>query len=261
MAHVLELFGPPGVGKSALARALDGRRVAGRRIVGVERLLRVPRWFVGEGLVRTFPHPPSVLSRVALRVLATPMTARQRRSLLEARRDGWGGLLTMIQAGLARHPEVHAGAMADPLRALEAPGWLASSLELRALAEDAPDRFHPVLSEGLVQRTSIVCGDTPSDDELRSYLAALPAGGTHIRLSAPTDVVVGRLLARERAIYRHLRLGREALAHSVEVEEHLFTRSEELLRSSGARVIAVTALGTPDEIADEIVASLATIDR
>ena len=214
MAHVVELFGAPGTGKSSLARALDGRDVAGRRIVAAERLTRVPR--------------AGMLGRLRDRDL----TPAERRAALAARADDWSELLALAAAAPAALAD-------DPLRALHATGWLTATLELRALADAAPDDVIVVLDEGLVQRTAVVCGPAPDDATLDRYLGALPTTLLHLRATAGAEVLLQRLGGRERTIDRHVGLDEAVLRASLAADVALADRCARTLEGLGAPVAAV----------------------
>jgi len=227
MAEVVELFGAPGTGKSSLARALDGRRVAGRRLVAAERLLWVPR----DGLLGR-------LGRFAKR----ERTPAERRAALGLRRGDWAELLELIaDAPLGRERDGATGTAVDPLRALHAPGWLADSLELRALAATAPDTLVVVIEEGILQRTPVLLGHDPTPAELDRLARALPPTLLHLRLTADTDMLLRRLRSRTRVIDRHAGLDSDALAASVAADDELYGRAAEALAKAG---VAVADLGT-----------------
>jgi len=235
MADVVELFGAPGTGKSSLVRALDGRRVAGRRVVDAARLVRVPRrWPLG-------------------RLLPRELTPAERRAALAARRDDWATLLGRIAEG----PLGRGGVDADPLRALHAPGWLATTLELRALADAAPDDVVVILDEGLVQRASVVCGPDPSDDVLAGYLGALPPTRLHVHLQQDPAALAVRLRGRGRVIDRHVGLGDEELTRSLAADVRLAARCADVLAAAGDPIITVVTDGDVASAADRVVAALA----
>lgn len=219
MARVIELFGAPGTGKSSLLHALEGRRVAGRRVVGANGLTRVPR--------------RGPLGRLRPRAL----TPAERRAALSARRDDWADLLGLIGSS----PLGRDGT--DPLRALHAPGWLGASLELRALADAADDGLVVVLDEGLVQRAPVVCGSDPDDATLDRYLRALPRPALHVHLAQDPAVLVARLRQRARVIDRHVGLDDDGLTASVEDEVRLMARCAAALTGAGAPVRTVVTDG------------------
>ena len=228
MAHVVELFGAPGSGKSSLLRALDGRDVAGRRIVAAERLTRVPR--------------AGLLGRLRDREL----TPAERRAALAARADDWSELLAMAAAAPTALVD-------DPLRALHATGWLAATLELRALADAAPDEVVVVLEEGLVQRAPVVCGPAPDGAMLVRYLCALPTTALHVHLREDPATLVGRLRGRDRVIDRHVGLDDDALLGSVVHDAVLLARCAAALDTAGQPVLATAGGRGTAAIADDVV--------
>lgn len=258
MVNALELFGPPGVGKSAVSEAIDGRRVSDRRVIAVHRLLRVPRIQGFEAVVRNIPYPTGLIGRVALRLLSRDLGARGRRALLEDRSARWSELFAILASSpLERESPPHHRLATDPIRVLEVPGWVLSSLEQRALAETSPHGLIPVVSEGLVQRTTIVCGRDPEDAQLRRYVDALPPAGLYVRLHAPIETLVARLRERDRIIYRHAGLDPSQLEEAVAEDDRLFERCEAALRSSGARVVSVATDRPLVEVVADILAALA----
>jgi hypothetical protein len=255
MAQVVELFGAPGTGKSSLVRALDGRRVAGRTLVAAQRLTRVPR----VGRIRTGPvrlAGRTRLTRTLTALLTRELTPGERRAALARRRDDWSALLELIaSAPLGRDD-------ADPLRGLHAPGWLAASLELRALADAAPDGLVVLLDEGLVQRSALACGVDPDDATLDRYLERLPPATLHVHLTADPSALVARLRARTRVIDRHAGLDDAGLGASVVSDTALFARAAGRLAGSGHDLLAAdtsaVAVGT---LADDVARRLgATLD-
>lgn len=231
MAQVVELFGAPGAGKSSLMHALDGRRVGGRRIIAAPRLTRVPR--------------SGLFGRLRPRALAPA----ERRAALLDRRDDWELLLACV-ASSARSSET------DPIRALYAPGWLAATLELRALADRAPDGLIVVIDEGFVQRAPIVCGLPASDDCLTRFLSAVPPPLLHVQLEQDARTLATRLLARDRVLPRHEGLDAAALAASVSEDARLLARCAAGLARAGAPVLTIGRSDSPEALADRVVAAL-----
>jgi len=229
MAHVVELFGAPGTGKSSVARALDGRRVDGRRLVAAQRLARVPR-----------TGPLGLLKR-------RDLTPAERRAALAARRDDWAELLELIAGSPRGAP--------DPIRALHAPGWLAASLELRALADAAPSDMVVVRDEGLVQRVPVVCGVDPDQALLERYLRLLPPA-LHLHLVVDAPVLAPRIRGRPRVIDRHRGLGDFELSASLAADVVLLARCSDLLSASGAAVRTVRTDRDIDETVDEVIAAV-----
>jgi hypothetical protein len=230
MAHVVELFGAPGTGKSSLMRALSGRRAGGRRIVGAEQLIRVPR------------------RRPIGRLWPRELTPGERRAALADRRDDWAELLGMIAASPIGSPVGRAAA--DPLRVLHAPGWVADSLQLRALAAAAPDDLVVVLDEGLVQRAPVVCGEDPDDATIADYLRRLPPAALHVHLTADPATLLARLRGRERVIDRHVGLADDALVREVAADLARFTRIAGLLEAQGAPLLRSATDGDAEDDVD-----------
>lgn len=232
MAMVIELFGAPGTGKSSLMRALDGRRIGDRTVIAAHRLLRVPRrWPFGL-------------------LLRRDLSPAERRRALAERRDDWSALLEVVGASsLGRDG-------GDVLRALHAPGWLATTLVLRALADTASNRLVAVLDEGLVQRSAVVCGTDPDDATLTRFLRALPRPTLHVHLVAEPAVLVGRLRGRDRTIDRHVGLDDSALEASVADDLRLMVRCAEGLAGLGAPVRTFTSGEDVAAVADDVVGLL-----
>lgn len=232
MARVIELFGAPGTGKSSLVRALDGRRSGGRTVVAADRLTRV---------ARRWPLGP---------LLRRDLTPAERRRALARRSEDWAALLDVVRTSpLGRDGD-------DALRALHAPGWLATTLELRALADAAPDDLVVVLDEGLVQRAAVVCGPTPDDATLARYLGVLPPPALHVGLVADPEVLVGRLRGRDRTIDRHVGLDDVALAASVADDLRLMARCAEGLATLGAPVRTLACEGDVATLVDDVLTAV-----
>lgn len=234
MAYVVELFGAPGSGKTSLMHALDGCRVGPRRIVTAERLSRVPRG--------------GMLGRLRDRQL----TPAERRATLAARADDWEDLLAMAAAAPA-------ALAADPLRALHATGWLAATLELRALADAAPDDVIVVLDEGLAQRAGVVCGPEPDDATLARYVRAFPPTALHVHLREHPAMLAGRLRGRDRTIDRHVGLDDDALLGSVTDDAVLLARCAAALERAGHRMLTTTSGRTTDLVAADVVDVLGSL--
>ncbi len=242
MAQVVELFGAPGTGKSSLVGALDESRSDGRRIVAAQRLTRVARG-----------GPLGGLARRAL-------TPAERRRSLAAAADRWGELLAFIADGpLGRAAD---DAPHDPLRPLYAPGWLATALELRALADAAPADVIVLLDEGLAQRASIACGPDLAADRLERYVALLPATALHVHVDVTDGPDVERLLdrlaQRDRVIDRHVGLDRDGLRTTAAADLERARRTAAALRGAGATVTRVDAGGAPQDASAALLEQLGT---
>lgn len=227
MAQVIELFGAPGAGKSSLVRALDGRRVDGLRFVAAQRLTRVRR--------------RGPLGRLFQREL----TPGERRAALVARSVDWSSLLALIAASPRGAP--------DPLRALHAPGWMATTLELRALADAAPEDVVVLLDEGLIQRAPIVLGPDVATEQLERYVSLLPPA-LQLHLVADATRLAARLRGRNRIIDRHVGLDDAALAASLDADVCFLARCAKALDALGATVHTIPTDGALHAAVAEIVA-------
>ncbi len=262
MAQVVELFGAPGTGKSSLVAALDGVKVAGRTLIDARRLTRVARvtrgvaWRRGHVTGRAQGSLVGVASGGPLgrvqAALGRALTPEERRAALARRRGDWAALLEIVGSSpLGRDGD-------DPLRTLYGPGWLATSLELRALADEASGDIVVLLDEGLVQRTSLVCGYSPDDVTLHRFLDRIPPAALQVHLSAVTGAILPRLHERDRVIDRHVGLGDDALTASVVADGALFARAAAHLASRAHPVLRLdSAVTSLDGLVDEVAAALA----
>jgi len=272
MAEVVELFGAPGTGKSSLVGALDGRRVAGRRIVAAERLLRVARRGPSGAVVPGAGTGAGHIRRLVERLVRRDRTTAELRGLVTARRTDWAPLLDLLDdaplgrrtgRGMGPGPGPGTGREGtDPLAALRAPGWLLATLEARALADAAADDLVVVLGEGFVQRARLVCGDLPDAADMDRFVAAVPPAALQVHLTADPSVLVARLQARGRTIDRHAELDASGLAASVERDALLLTQLAARLDARGDAVLALetTAVRT-QRSAESVIEHLATALR
>jgi len=252
MAKVVELFGVPGAGKSWVVRALDGRRVGGRTVVAAQRLLRVPRGSMAAAMSHTGPRVDAALpGRLVDRVLRRDLTPAERRAAVAARRSAWAPLLEMIATAPLGRDDT--GRAADALELLHAPGRLSTTLELRALADAAPDDLIVLLDEGLAQRARLVCGPDPDLGTVERYVAALPPTALHVQLVAGPEVIAARLGARGRVIDRHVGLDTEELARSAARDAALLGQVASALVARGDAVLRVPAA---DDVLDVVVSGL-----
>ncbi len=248
MAAIVEVFGAPGVGKSSLVRTLDGRRVAGRMLLAAQHLGRAPRsQRLGTG--------PARVPRLLERLLRRDLTPAERRAALADQRHVWAELLELVATGpLGRDDQ-------DPLRLLHAPGWLAATLELRALAETAPPGVVTLLDEGLVQRLALVCGREPEGPMLDRFIGVLPPAALYVHLQAEKSTLVFRLGERGRVIDRHVGLTEERLAGSVDEEARLLARAADRLAVAGHDLLTLDTTAPLDALAAEVTGHLEGILR
>lgn len=240
MAKVVELFGVPGVGKSWLLHALDGRRVGDRTVVAAQRLLRVPRSTMpGTASLVGPPMAAAMPRRVMDRGLRRDLTPAERRAAVTARHVDWAPLFDMLAtAPLGRDDE---GGPPHTLEVLHAPGRVAMTLELRALADAAPDALIVVLDEGLAQRARLICGPEPEPEAVEQYVAAVPPAALQVHLVADPEVIASRLEARGRVIDRHAGLDADGLGRSVARDAALLERIASALVARGDEVLRVPA--------------------
>lgn len=253
MAQVVELFGAPGTGKSTLLRALDGRRVGGRRIVAVGRLRRVARSGRASGIAAGAPEGSGLARRIIERLRSRDRTTEELDGLLTARTADWSGMLEL----LADAPLGHGSS--DPLEPLRAPGWLRITLENRALADAASDDLVVVLDEGIAQRVRILCGEAPEPARLGRLVAAMPPAALQVHLTTDPATLVARTQQRGRTLSRHRGLGPVDLAASLDRDTALLASVAEALRVRGDAVLDLsTSTLDPEEGARAVSAWLAT---
>jgi hypothetical protein len=264
MADVVEVSGAPGTGKSSLVGALAGSEAGGRRLVDARALLRVPR-LVRAGAAGApgggRSGGTSALPRPLERLLRRDLQPEERRSLVAERAASWSGLLELLaRAELGRDADVTTDPGRAALRRLYAPGWIAATLELRALADGAPDDVLPVLDEGLVQRTRIVLGVRPDAAALRAFVAALPAPRLVVHLTGPVEVLAARVSDRAaagRTIDRHAGTAPDDVAASLRADVDLLERAVTELEAAGQDVLRLDVTdGRPDELAARVRARL-----
>lgn len=246
MATIVELVGIPGSGKSTVASRLVGRRVAGRAVVGTEGLLghrsRVER-----------------LLRPARRTSASPDDALERWAV---GREELLGFLADRPLGADVDDPTTVGAR---LRRLRAPAWLLTTLELHALAAEAPDDRLVVLHEGLLQRTGLVCGRRPDGSTITDFVTRAVAATPHVALvvslACDPERATERIRARESATgavnRRHVGLDDRALEQDLGAQATVLTEAVQAARRAGRRVLDVdTERSRPDETVDAVVAAL-----
>lgn len=251
MAQVVELFGAPGTGKSTLLRALDGRRIGGRRVVAVGRLRRVARRGPSDRSAAGAPIGSGPARRIMERLLSRDRTTEELATLLARRTADWSAILALLtDAPLGR-------GSTDPFEPLRAPGWLRVTLENRALADAAPDDLVVVLDEGLAQRVRILCGDAPDAARLARFAVTLPPATLQVHLTADTGTLVARAQRRDRTIYRHRGLDVPGLAASVERDAALLATVAETLRGRGDAVLELaTSMLDPEDAARTVITRL-----
>ncbi len=251
MAPLIELVGAPGTGKSTLVAALVAGRGARRPDVGpplvdAARLVRAPRgapagsvpaWPVTGGVVTRALADVRGLSRLVLRV----RDRAELWGLLARRHDEWGEFLALTRAAAADDHR-------DPAFRALVSGWLAQTLQLRALADRVADPVVCVLAEGLVQRRLTVLG-SPVDPavvfdpgRVAAYLATLPVPAGLVHLTAAGEVLEARLAARAaegRAIVRHAGLDDERRAAASRADAAALADAVAAVAARGVPVVTV----------------------
>jgi hypothetical protein len=265
MAALIELVGAPGTGKSTLVDALVTGRGARRPSVGpplvdATRLVRAPRraprgevpaWPVTGGpLVRGLADVRG-LSRLVLRV----RDRAELWGLLATRHADWGEFLALTRAAAADDHR-------DPAFRALASGWLAQTLQLRALADRVDDPVVCLLAEGLVQRRLTVLG-SPADPlvlfdpgRVATYLATMPLPGAVVHLTAAPDVVAARLAARSAqggSIVRHAGLDDARRAALTRADTEALAEAVAAVASRGVRVVTI------DTGVDDLASSVARV--
>jgi hypothetical protein len=254
MAEVVELFGAPGAGKSSLVGVLDGRRVAGRRIIAAERLVRVARVGSPSAVSPGAPGSAGLPRRVLERLVRRARTTEERQQMLAARLSDWSPLVDLLRdAPLGREGM-------DPIGLLRAPGWMLATLEARALADAASDDLLVVIGEGFVQRARLLCGDDPDAAQLDRFVTAVPAARLQVHLTAEADGLVERLQRRSSTNERHRGLDAAGLAASVQRDAALLSALAARLRGRGDAVLDIsTSSGDPLRSADLVLERLASV--
>ena len=238
---LIELVGPPGVGKSTLVGAAVDRAAG---VLEARRAVRDPRLPLPSGAVdRLRASRPGVLRTLSDRLLTGPGEAEVEAALATVAPD-WQPFLRMVLDGGAGASRPHDTTPAEDVIAVMEHGWFHGALRTRALLERERARPHLLLlDEGLTHpfkaRAIVGRGDP---ERLESYGGLVPLPDALVVLDAPGSVVAERLLRRRRADPRRARWA--SLGGDVS-EARLTDEVEALRRDVEVIVTAAAGRGCP----------------
>jgi len=237
MTGFIELCGPPGVGKSTLARALGGRTVAldglRHRLLPAERVIAEVR--PGLRPLAGLLAPPVRVARLA----ALPRVCD--RILRSAAPPGGDGRVEELLRELAslEGPDPD-DRRADPAYRSAAFAWAERTLHSMLIADQHPAGVLAVFDEGVVQRTVSLLGATASESVRRSALDLLPTPIVVIHVTARTELLERRARLRQlrgRTPRLHAGLDDARVAALVAADARAISDTVGLIENRGARVI------------------------
>jgi energy-coupling factor transporter ATP-binding protein EcfA2 len=237
MTGFIELCGPPGVGKSTLARALGGRTVTldglRRRMLPADRVIAEVR--PGLRPLAGLLAPPARVARLsALPRLCDRILRSADPSGGDARVEG---LLRELASLAGPDPD---DPRAGPAYRSAAFAWAERTLHLMLVAEQHPAGVLAVLDEGVVQRTVSLLGATASESVRRAALELLPTPIVVIHVTAGTELLEQRARlrqVRDRTPRLHAGLDDARVAALLAADARAIADTVGLMRNLGARVI------------------------
>ena len=260
---LIELVGPPGVGKSTLVGAAVDR---GPGVLEARRAVLDPRLPLPRGAVdRLRASRPGVLRTLSDRVLTGPGEAEVETALATVA-PHWQPFLRMVLDGGAGTSRPHDTTPAEDVIALMERDWFHGALRTRALLERERTRADLLLlDEGLTHpfkaRAIVGRGDL---ERLERYGRLVPLPDVLVVLDAPGSVVAERLLRRHRAAPRRARwasLGGDLSAPRLAEEVEALRQDVEVIAAAaagrGCPVVRIES-GTlpPEELAGRMMAAL-----
>jgi hypothetical protein len=187
---LVELLGPPAVGKSTLQEALvvHGMRDAGRAVL-------VPRWRSFAPLAGVARCARPRWHALADRVLLPPGPDRIEAALSEVA-PRWAPFLDLILEGppqsVTPSPDASVLGIVERL-------WLLEALERRALLEALPPTEEPlILDEGLTHPYKALAVAGRDERRLHRYAALVPIPDVLVAIDAESDLIAARLADRYR---------------------------------------------------------------
>lgn len=242
---LVELVGPPGVGKSALVAAAIGRGVLDARRVVLDPRPPLPPAAADRMRDAALPR---IVRTLAERLLVVPSDARVE-AALAAVAPGWGPFLRMVVGGRAQEQDARDRDADDDVIAVDVIAvmerdWMHAALRTRALLER--ERCRPevvLLDEGLTHpfKARAVVGRS-STARLEEYAAIVPLPDVLVVLDAPGPTLVERLRDRYRS--QPARARWVSLGGGVS-EEHLLAELAELARVTEVIATAAERRGCP----------------
>lgn len=191
---LVELVGPPAIGKSTLVDACVGRGASdARRELLQPRLERLTS--LAE-LARSIPRSKRFRRLLADRLLLPPALHEVEAALADVA-PAWNDFLTLILGGA--DPSGPSSPVSPALALMER-SWLLEAVQVRALlaVQPASSRLL-VLDEGLSHPYKVLAAAGERREDQDRYAGCFPIPDVLAVLDAPTEVVVERLTRRARS--------------------------------------------------------------
>lgn len=245
MSGFIELCGAPGVGKSALARALGGHVITldghARRLLPGTRAFSVAR--APFRPVASLLEEPSVVARLS----RVPRVCDRLLLTDVADADGTAHWVDEVASALEDLPAPAPGDVraAHAYRSA-AMAWTENTLRRVALAERLPQGVVLLLDEGLVQRSLTLLGSGATDHDRRRLLDRFPRPAAVVHLVAPRDLLLRRLRARHRSGHMarlHAGLRPEEALEIVTADAAAIASTVRLMADAGVPVIELRSPG------------------